>query len=321
MMYEHEMLNTTQSFENLVAEANAIQSTCVDYKIPVNSIRMTDDLTLKFEDHELPLSQLATAHLCGKLNVPSRYFTRLVESKNNALAAKNINCWLDDPSDKRTFLLRGCGNHIRGVLSGSYSIYDAPEILETLQEVFKPEDFILKGSYISSERLHLRLIENKMLDVEGEDLYAGITLDSSDVGRSGLQVKFFIWKKVCTNGLVIAKSYAKLFKQKHIGISHDDFAESLKEGLNAFYTLKDKIAESIRETNKIPVNSDIDELLEEIKEQTNLSDQAAEKVIELMQVKYAPTKWGLINGITEVAQEFTLETRLQLEEIAGNMLA
>jgi hypothetical protein len=39
-----------------------------------------------------------------------------------------------------------------------------------------------------------------------------------------------------------------------------------------------------------------------------------------MNVKYAPTKWGLINGITEVAQDFTLETRLQLEEIAGNML-
>lgn len=321
MMYEHEMLNTTENFENLVAKANEIQSMCTDYKVPVNSIKMTDDLMLKFEDHELPLSQLATAHLCGKLNVPSRYFTRLVESNNKVLAAENINCWLDDPTDKRTFLLRGYAGMVRGVLSGSYSVYDAPEILETLQEVFKPEDFVLKGSYISSERLHLRLIENTMLDIEGEDLYAGITLDSSDVGRSGLQVKFFIWKKVCTNGLVIAKSYAKLFKQKHIGISHDDFAESLKEGLNAFYTLKDKIAESIRETNKIPVNSDIDELLEEIKEQTNLSDQAAEKVVELMQVKYAPTRWGLINGITEVAQEFTLETRLQLEEIAGNMLA
>lgn len=321
MMYEHEMLNTTQSFENLMAKANEIQSMCIDYKVPVNSIKMTDDLMLKFEDHELSLSQLAAAHLCGKLNMPSRYFTRLVESNNKILAAENINCWLNDPTDKRTFLLRGYAGQVRGVLSGSYSVYDAPEILETLQEVFKPEDFILKGSYISHERLHLRLIENKMLDVEGEDLYAGITLDSSDVGRSGLQVKFFIWKKVCTNGLVIAKSYARLFKQKHIGISHDDFAESLKEGLNTFYTLKDKIAESIRETNAIPVNSDIDELLEEIKEQTNLSDQAAEKVIELMQVKYAPTKWGLINGITEVAQEFTLETRLQLEEIAGNMLA
>lgn len=321
MMYEHEMLNTTQSFDKLIEEANFIQSMCTDYKVPANSMRMNEALMIKFDDHELPLSNLATGHLCGKLNVPSRYFNRLVESGNAELAAENINYWLENPDDKRTFFIRSYAGMVRGVLSGSYSVYDAPEILQTIREVFPPENFILKGSYVSSERLHLRLIENTMLDIDGEDLYAGITLDSSDVGRSGLSVRFFIWKKVCTNGLVIAKSSGKLFRQKHIGINHEDFAAGLTEGLQNFYTLRDKIVESIKETNAIPVNDDYDELLAEIKDQTKLSDQAAEKVINLMQVKYAPTRWGMINGITEVAQEFTLETRIQLEEIAGNMLA
>lgn len=321
MMYEHEMLNTTQSFENLLNKANTIQSMCKDYKVPIKSMRMTDDLMIKFDDHELPLSNLATGHLCGKLSVPSRYFNRLVDSGNKVLAAQNINTWLDDPTDKRTFFIRSYAGMIRGVLSGSYSVYDAPEILSTVQEIFPSDKFVLKGSYVSNERLHLRLIENTMLDIEGEDLYAGITLDSSDVGRSGLSVRFFIWKKVCTNGLVIAKSSGKLFKQKHIGINHEEFASGLTEGLQNFYTLKDKVAESIRDTSKLPVSDDYDELLQQIKDQTNLSNQAAEKVINLMQIKYAPTQWGLINGITEVAQEFTLETRIQLEEIAGNMLA
>lgn len=319
MMNMSEMLNTTQDFNALLESAHKIQSDCKDYKVAANAIHMDDALNLNFEGKSLPLSSLATGHLCGKLNVPSRYFGRLVDAHQNVLAAANINCWLT--GDKRTFFLRGYGDHIRGVLSGSYSVYDAPEILTTVKEVFDPTKFVLKGSFINEERLHLRLIETEMMDIEGEDLFAGITLDSSDVGRSGLQVKFFIWKKVCTNGLVIAKSSARLFKQKHIGITHEDFAEGLKEGLETFHTLKDKIAESIRETSKIPVSKDIDELLEEIKDKTSLSDQAAEKVVELMQIKYAPTKWGLINGITEVAQEFTLETRLQLEEIAGSMLA
>ena len=77
-------------------------------------------------------------------------------------------------------------------------------------------------------------IENEMLNIDGEDLFAGITLDSSDVGRSGLSVRFFIWKQVCTNGLVISKSAANLFRQKHIGITHEDFATGLKEGLETF---------------------------------------------------------------------------------------
>lgn len=313
-----EKINTTASLDSIIKEAKVIQSMCRDYKVTANNIHMDNDLKLKFDDYKLPLSSFATGELCGKLSVPSRYFSRLIESGNNRLAAENINNWLD--GDKRTFLLREYRGNIRGVLSGNYSIYDAPEILETVSEVFDSSKFKIKGSFINEERLHLRLVENQMLDIGGEDLFAGVTIDSSDVGRSGLSVKFFIYKQVCTNGLVIARSAAKLFRQKHIGITHDDFTKGLKEGLETFYILKDKVIESIKETDKIPVSQDIDDLIEKIKDQTNLSTQAAEKVIELMNVKYAPTKWGLINGITEVAQDFTLETRLQLEEIAGNML-
>lgn len=314
-----EMINTSQSFENLLETATNIQERCRDFKVAVNDLRMTNDLKLRFDNQEMPLSPLATGHLCGKLNIPSRYFNRLVESGNKFLAADNVNCWLD--GDKRTFFLREYNDQIRGVLSGSYSVYDAPEILTTVKEVFDQENFILKGSFINEERLHLRLIENQMLNIDGEDLYAGITLDSSDVGRSGLNVRFFIWKRVCTNGLVIAKSNGRLFKQKHVGITHDDFAAGLEEGLGKFYEIKEVITKSIKETSEIPMNKDIEELVEEIKDKTNLSDKAAEKVVELMEVKYAPTRWGLINGITEVAQDFTLETRIQLEEIAGSMLA
>ena len=194
MMNMSEMLNTTQDFNALLENAHKIQANCKDYKVAADAIRMDHLLNLNFEDKSLPLSSLATGHLCGKLNVPSRYFSRLVDAHQNVLAAANINCWLT--GDKRTFFLRGYGDHIRGVLSGSYSVYDAPEILTTVKEVFDPENFVLKGSFINEERLHLRLIETEMMDIEGEDLFAGITLDSSDVGRSGLQVKFFIWKRV-----------------------------------------------------------------------------------------------------------------------------
>lgn len=313
-----EMLSMNEDFMKLLDKANEIQAKCSDHPVRANDIRMDNDLKINFEDHKIPMSDLATGHLCGKLQVPSRYFNRLVDAGQSDLAAQNINCWLED--NPKNLFLREYNGRIRGVLSGSYSVYDAPEILKSVSEVFDPNTFKLKGSFINEERLHLRLIENTMLDIEGEDLFAGITLDSSDVGRSGLSVRFFVWKQVCTNGLVIAKSSANLFRQKHIGITHEDFAAGLTEGLRTFYELKDSIAESIRETAKIPVSEDIEELLEEIKEKTNLSDDAATEVIEFMNVKYDKNRWGLINGITEVAQKYTLERRIELETIAGNML-
>ena len=66
---------------------------------------------------------------------------------------------------------------------------------------------------------------------------------------------------------------------------------------------------------------DINEFVAFIRQQTNLSDESSRKVIDLMNTKYTDNRWGLINGITEVAQDFTLERRLELEKIAGNLLA
>ena len=54
---------------------------------------------------------------------------------------------------------------------------------------------------------------------------------------------------------------------------------------------------------------------------TRLSDDSANKVIQLMlDGTYESNKWGMINAITQVAQDFTLERRIELERIAGNIL-
>lgn len=309
-----EMLSLNGDFERLVERANEIQSLCSDRLVNVSEIRMDNELRLA----GTPMSQLAQGHLCGKLQVPSRYFTRLVDSGNKELAAANINAWLE--GDSRKFLLREYEGRIRGVLSGSYSVYDAPEILKTVADVFNPAEFKLKGSFINEERLHLRLCQTEMLPIEGEDLFAGISLDSSDVGRAGLTVRFFVYKQVCTNGLVIAKSSARLFRQKHIGINQEDFAAGLTEGLQSFYELKDSVTASIQATKEIPLDEDIEKLIEDLREKTSLSEESAYEVLNLVDKNYDRNRWGLINGITEIAQQFTLERRIELETIAGNML-
>ena len=52
-----------------------------------------------------------------------------------------------------------------------------------------------------------------------------------------------------------------------------------------------------------------------------MSDESTGKVIQLMQDgTYNRNRWGLINSITQVAQDFTLERRIELERIAGGML-
>ena len=66
---------------------------------------------------------------------------------------------------------------------------------------------------------------------------------------------------------------------------------------------------------------DFDNFIAQIKGRTKLSTDGAEKVIDLMKNKYGDSRWGYINSLTEVAQDYTLERRIELENIAGNLLA
>ena len=69
---------------------------------------------------------------------------------------------------------------------------------------------------------------------------------------------------------------------------------------------------------------DTDKMLEEfiakLKAKTKLSDEGVKKVIDLSNNVYGFSDWGVINSITEVAQDYTLERRIELEKIAGSML-
>lgn len=310
----NEAIVIDRDFDMLKAEAQRIQSLTADYTVEAKSLYMDDDLNIIFDNMRMPMSAFASSGLCGKLKVPTVYFNRCA-AENPQLAATNINSWLTH--DSRDLMLRTYDGRIRGCLSASYSKFDAPDLLTALDEALGMDNYKLKGSFINEERLHIRMVEKEMLPINGEDLFAGITIDSSDIGRSGLYVQFFIYKQVCTNGLIVPRSSGRLFRQKHIGISSEEFREDLLDGLTKFDEIKENTVEMIKRNKEIPTG---EEILDEIREKTKLTEDVVEEVIHLVDSSYDRSRWGIINGITEIAQNYSLERRLQLEAIAGEML-
>ncbi len=272
------------------------------------------------------MSRYALGQLGSKIGVPARYLEKCVASGRIDLAQDNVNSWLEDFN--KDLFIREYNGGIRGVLSNKYSVCDSHEILEAVDDAVDLSKYKIKGSFLNEERLHVRLIGKEMLPIDGEDLFAGLFLDSSDVGRNILTVKFGIYKQVCTNGLVIARAGGTLFEQKHIGITAEEFHEGLVKSLQNVDLLTENAVEWVRRAKHrdnhwsavSEYEDDINEFVAYIRQQTNLSDDSAHKVIDLMSTKYEDNRWGLINGITEVAQDFTLERRLELERIAGNLL-
>lgn len=324
------------SLDELYAQAQNIQVMCADYnvsKVTDKNMRfIADSGNLSFQSdgsksiRNSQMTRYAMSQLCNKIGVPIRYLEKCLDSGMIDLAADNINSWLQDFN--KNLFIRECDNKIRGILSDRYMTLDTPEILEVLSDVIDTTEYSTKGYFLTPERFHARLVQKTMMNIAGEDLFAGVQIDSSDVGRSTLLVRFMIFKQVCTNGLCISKGEGILFEQRHVGISVDDFRSEFKESMSRIPILMENascmIEEARKESGKYNVSSfsaeELKDFTERMKLKTKLSDESVTKVINVMQEKYTPTRWGLINSITEVAQDFTLERRVELEKIAGDML-
>ena len=282
------------------------------------------------ETENMPATSWALSQLSVKLGMPSGYAEKCIERGHPDLAAENVNTWLTEQTGGKRkkstdYLVRSYDGRIDGILSSNYTAFDTTKILGVVERAIDVNDYHIVGSYVSDERMHLRLIRDTLLDVDDEDLYPGIFIDSSDVGRTALHVSFGIWKKVCTNGLCISKVGGVLYHQRHMGITPVDVETELVARIGMIPDLIQR-SESIIKTargEKINLNDEkvFEKMIHDIRRLSNLSEDNAVKVIELAKARYGMTRWGIVNSMTEIAQNFELDDRIRIENAAGRLIA
>lgn len=320
------------SLDELLSKAEEIQDMCEDFTVSTvgsNNVRFDSDTgnLLFVPDGEIirssPMSRHALSQLCSKVGVPVRYIEKCLEGGMTDLAADNINYWIQDLG--KNLFIREHNNRVRGILSDRYMTLDTPDILSVLTDVIDPDQFTTRGYFLSPERFHARIIQNEMMNVQGEDLFAGVQIDSSDVGRSTLIARFFVFKQVCTNGLVVAKFGGTMFEQRHVGIRVDDFRLEFEQSLSRIPDLISTTIDMVSNSRKDKI--DLSDVSSPAFSQglqmssARLSSESVTKVISLMRERYSLTRWGLVNSLTEVAQDFTLERRIEIERFAGDLLS
>ncbi len=325
------------SLDDLLNQAEDIQKECRDFNVSnatYKNVRYDGDTCrllyqpddLNVASRSMGMTRHSLSQLCNKIGVPIRYIDKCIDSGRLELAAENINSWIDDFG--KNLFIREYKDTVRGILSDKFSTLDTPHIIETLKGVLNPDEYSVKGHVLSPERFHARVIQREMIKIDGEDLFAGVQIDSSDVGRSVLVVKFMLYKQVCTNGLCIANFGGVLFSQKHIGIDSSEFKQGLVQSLDNIPTLIEYSKELVDKARLTTEGYNIrsldkklmDYLINYIKLKSKLSDDGIDKVFNLMSDKYGETKWGLVNALTEVAQDYTLERRIEIEKSAGDIL-
>ena len=207
-------------------------------------------------------------------------------------------------------LLRIDDGKIRGVLSSKYSIIDHSSIIEQVNNVVGNDLVLEQVNYGESNgNLNVRMVE-----AGTTELQTGFTFGNSEVGEGSVWVAPFIYRKVCTNGMIVAVKEVT-FKHVHFGLKEYSMQDAIGQALE-----QTKISAELFKTTKKRHIDDPAIEIEVIGNRLHMTKKMIGKVKEAYDIEPMASGYGIINAITRAAQSEDLETRMTLEKMASGLL-
>ena len=339
--FDHLFVKEEQPYEKvmpmLMDEADLIQNNQKDYK--ASNVRLSEDNMLIFKDGstkcQKDITEFAFGQFCSKIGMPISFYGKLMNSEPAELqdmAIRNINTLARYHKNK--LLLRCNEDVVRGVLSTKYMPFDTDKILNIFDDemknngLLKPDDLMVRGFVNNPDIFHLRLTSATPIKAEGveDGIYTGLSIDTSNVGKAKIAVNFFIYRKLCSNGMVVSYFNKNLFSQKHMNISESEISEGLQYSFKIFPQIALKAEEMIIKASNTNIAKELMEFSEKdfrketIKNKLNASDKDMEEITHILRDNYPATVWGYTNAITEFSKTKEFERRIELERLAGDIL-
>jgi hypothetical protein len=256
----------------------------------------------------------------------------MMDSGKLRLLAENVNAWLGE-GERR--LIRILDGRIRAILSDKYRVMDNYDLVFLALEEFKRKETVeIYRIDLTETMLYLKAIDRTLADSvrDGDIVYGGLIIRNSEVGASALRVEPFILRKVCSNGLILEHS----LKRIHLGRQTMEIGEiewsdetRMLEDRALWAKIRDIIratfdkrifqlwVEKLKESTKIEIKKPV-EAVNNIVGHLGLTEEQEQRL--LMHFS-EPTKYGLINAITNLAGQTTnVDEQVRLEEFAGEIL-
>lgn len=304
-----------------------------DSVLPLAALRLTDEGFLDVPGlGPLELTRWSRAQLSRLLGIRwDRWFAdRLVNASeradevNRRLKRQTDTCKLRARRYDTTELGDAAGV-LRGFVSAGYAPIDDVRILARLGEVLggQVESFRFvrverterSSYYVALSVTDMDLGLNDVPDIHRP----GLLLRNSEVGACAVSLFEYLFRLVCTNGLVVQVAGSALFHRVHREMAD----ERLQEGLYAAtFRLADRwehTAAMLRVARRARL-AEPEERLRALLSTSADSRRHMPRILDAYAEEPEPTPFGLLQAITRAAQGLDPEERFLLEKDAGTLL-
>ena len=312
---------------NVVQQINKDVKSKKDYIVTLNALEVTTSNNtypnLEFTDapDQYSLTDHSMNQLCGKLEIGTQYLRKCLPVSQE-LVAHNLNFWIKNTKSKELMVRTieresdELPNIARAVCSNRYKRIDNDVVVTHSLNKLMDLGLDIKYSHYDRDTLNITAVNPKLEGevTKGDVVQSGVTITNSEIGSGSLMIQPFIYRLVCTNGMV-APRYLNRFYSKHVGKiiidpSQDDqyitIIEKMKKQIdlvNDNEVWKESF-QKLKDSTKQTINSH--QIVELAKKQGVTESERAqifERLNHYVGDTFTTTKYDLANAITNLGND------------------
>lgn len=333
-------MKTGRTIVELAQELLEQQETKRDFHARTKTLRMlpTGGFRLETKDEEIvvPATSYAHGQIASKFNIPKNYYDRLMND-SPALLAENVNHWSGKSED--TSLIRLLRGQMRAVLSDRYRIVDNHDILAiVLSELAEMGDGMkIVSCQVTESRMYVKVINTNIEEAisVGDPVQAGFTLSNSEIGNGSVGVEPFLYRLVCTNGMIIKDARQR---KNHVGrvtennnlyaidtlqAIDDAFKLKLRDLIRnavSISTFKEAVAD-MRAAKDDKIVGQTTKAVELTAKAIGLNGDESSKVLEHLIRSGDLSRYGMLNAVTRTAEDLSCYDRAtEVERLGSSVL-
>lgn len=287
-----------------------------------------------------PLNAIAHQQITSRLDIPVKYYNRMLE-KTPELLARNVNHWFASSPEKR--LVRTLDGTVRAFLSDRYQRIENEQIANVVLPILLEEPEVrIESCQITDSRMYIKAVFPRIQGEvsKGDIVQSGIAISNSEVGQGAVKIEPLVFRLVCLNGMIINDSK---FSARHVGgrigsndsniitmlsdeaIKADDHAILLKTRdvvRAAFDSVRfNEHLTKMRGATEDKLSGNPAEAVKVLAKKQALNEFEEGSILRHLIAGGDVSRWGLLNAVTRTAQDVeSYDRATELETLGGNIL-
>jgi hypothetical protein len=317
----------------------------VDVVKPESVIRLKDASTLL---DGTPLTKAGMNSLRLFTDIPSSmisfmdergYSDELVKFVNDELNRREQD-WSKKGKDSRVFRVRtrhdDDGNTVaRAIVSERYGVIDNLEAMEMIIDALPTKDAIKDAlaSHLHNDgddMIGNLLLPDTIKSEPDSDYGVGIAFRNSEIRNSTFKVSPFLFRAICLNGMIWGRQDSNIkVNQRHMGnIDKQELRQEVRRAIVVALSQGNDLLTLLGHSKHVEVKNP-EQVIAQLSRDNKMTIAQGklwhkgylESLQEVSGHSHDRTAFGIVNGLTRSAQQYTGSTREQMETIASAILA